>query len=111
MHVFDDQEDGAVQSSHLPVQCLQAAPVDTRAVHQLPRVALSPCWHVSCKLWEKTFGVKILKFQLDPIHSFIFLLSAIIAAYRLCVTVMQQLALDFHDGESIIDFLLVLRIL
>lgn len=59
MHVFDDQEHGAVQSSHLPVQSLQAAPVDNCAVHQLPRVALSPCWHVSCKLWQKTLGMKI----------------------------------------------------
>lgn len=66
MHVFDDQEDGAVQSGHLPIQSLQAAPVNTRAVHQLPRVALSPCWHVSCKLPEKRFGVKILNIKLDP---------------------------------------------
>lgn len=35
----------------------------------------------------------------------------IIAAYCLYVMVVQQLALNFHDGESIINFLLVLRIL
>lgn len=59
VQVFDDEEHGTVQSSHLSVQSLQAAPVDTCAVHQLPRVALSPCRHVSCKLWQKTLGIKI----------------------------------------------------
>lgn len=33
------------------------------------------------------------------------------AAYRLCVMVVQQLALDFQDREPIINFLLVFRIL
>lgn len=33
------------------------------------------------------------------------------AAYRLCVMVMQQLALDFQDREPIINFLLVSGIL
>lgn len=33
------------------------------------------------------------------------------AAYRLCVMVMQQLALDFQDREPMINFLLVFRIL
>lgn len=32
-------------------------------------------------------------------------------AYRLCVKVVQQLALDFQDREPIINFLLVFGIL
>lgn len=53
MHVFDDQEHRAVQSSHLPVQGLEAAPVDSCAVHQLPRVTLSPGRHVGRKLSQE----------------------------------------------------------
>lgn len=53
MHVLDDQQHGAVQASHIPVQSLQAAPMDGCAVDQLPWIALRPCRHVNCKLLEK----------------------------------------------------------
>lgn len=53
VHVFDDQQHRAVQARHVPVQSLQAAPVDGRAVDQLPRIALGPCWHVRSELLEK----------------------------------------------------------
>lgn len=50
VHVFDDKQHGAVQASHIPIQSLQAAPMDGCAVDQLPWITLGPCWHVSSKL-------------------------------------------------------------
>lgn len=58
VHVFDDQQHRAVQASHIPVQSLQAAPMDGYAVDQLPWIALGPCWHVSSKLLEKEVFIK-----------------------------------------------------
>lgn len=53
VHVFDDQQYRTVQASHIPVQSLQAAPMNGCAVDHLPSIALGPGWHVSCKLMEK----------------------------------------------------------
>lgn len=50
VHVFDDQQHRVVESSHIPVQSLQAGPMDRGAVDQLPWIALGPGWHVGRKL-------------------------------------------------------------
>ena len=53
VHVSDDQQHRTVQSSHVPVQCLQAAAMDGSAVDELPWIAPGPCWHMSSKLLVK----------------------------------------------------------
>ncbi len=58
MHVSDDQQHRAVQTSHIPVQSPQTAPMDGSAVDQVPWIALRPCWHVSDKLLEKELLIK-----------------------------------------------------
>ena len=58
VHVFDDQQHRAVQASHVPVQSLQAAPVDGCAVDQLPRISLGPRWHLISKLLETESLIK-----------------------------------------------------
>lgn len=71
VHVFDDQQHGAVQTRHVPVEGLQAAPVHSCTVHQMPGISLGPCWHVGSKLFGKETLVRrccteILEVKLMP---------------------------------------------
>lgn len=58
VHVFDHQQHRAVHLSHVPVQSLQAAPMDGCAVDQLPLITPGPCWHVNSKLFDKELLIR-----------------------------------------------------
>lgn len=79
MHVLDDQQHRAVQASHIPVQSLQAAPMDNSAVDQLPWIALAPCGHVNSKLLEKELLIK----------------RCLIERYKIMITI--------HRGKTFVD--------
>lgn len=69
VHVFDHQQHRAVHLSHVPVQSLQAAPMDGCAVDQLPLITLGPCWHLSSKLFDKELLIRLCPDRLIIIFS------------------------------------------
>lgn len=110
MHVLDDQEHWAVQASHIPVQCLQAAAVHGCAVDQLPRTELGPCRHMSSKLRAEK-GHLSLRPDKSAVSYRGITATCRSTAHHLEVVVIQQLAVVIQDNEIIFNLLPILCLL